>query len=246
MKRFTPADADARARAYLELIARGQTDSAAARLAPSLATDEARRVLDSVGVLLRDRVFDSTRVIGARQNFVNGVRHVNLSYEQQADTQWFLTNVATVDSAGDWAVEGFSARLLDRPLEENSAFTFSGKSGRHFFWLAATILCAALSVGTAVFIAIQRRMPKRWRWVLMSLLGIGRFSLDWSSGAIGVKPIFLMLGAAGFSKLAPVAPWILTFAFPIGAILALSRYRAWRAAPTVEPSPSPPVSPAVA
>src|SRR5689334_17699082 len=146
LRRFTPPDADSRARAYLDLLVGGHTDSAAARLIPSLATTETRQVLDSMAVLLRGQVFDSTRVIGAHQNIVNGVRHLNLSYEQRAQAGWFLTNVATVDSAGDWAVEGFSARPIAHPLEDDARFTFAGKSARHFFWLAATIACAALSL----------------------------------------------------------------------------------------------------
>ncbi|HEX8941513.1 MAG TPA: hypothetical protein VF785_00165, partial [Gemmatimonadaceae bacterium] len=45
IRRFTPQDADARARAYLALFTRDQPDSAAARLVPALAGADAQREL---------------------------------------------------------------------------------------------------------------------------------------------------------------------------------------------------------
>ena len=237
IRRFTPADADVRARAYLALLTRGQLDSAAARVVPRLSGPDARRELAKIVALLNGQQFDSSRVIGAATNKVNGVRHVNLSYEMHSAKGWSVANVATVDSANTWFVEGVSASAIPRPLEEQSRFALGGKSIRQYAWLLMSILCLGLSVGTALFLASRRAMPKRWRWVLASLIGIGGFSLNWTTGVAAVNPYLLQFGAASFTRAAPVTPWIISFAIPIGAIVALQQYQRWRdgASKPIEP-----------
>jgi hypothetical protein len=236
LRRLTPAEADARAREYIGLFTRSQVESATARLQPRLVTPEARVQLDKIATMLAGQHFDSSRVVGAQVNTVGGVRHTNLTYELHSPAGWFLSNVATVDSAGAWSVEGVSARPLVRTLEEEFRFSLRGKSPRHYAWLLVTVLCAATSLGTALFLASRRAMPKRWPWVLASLIGAGAFSLNWSTGAVAIRLLNLQLGAAGFVRSSSATPWILTFAVPVGAYLALERYRRWRRSPAASAS----------
>ena len=49
---------------YLQLLSKGQTDSAATLLAPNLRSDTAARTLLQVGALLREARLDSLHVIG--------------------------------------------------------------------------------------------------------------------------------------------------------------------------------------
>ena len=233
MRRVTPADADARARAYIAQLKRQQVDSAASRFIEPLATAEGREQLARVATILGDREFDSTAIVGANVNKINGVRHTNLTYEFHSPAGWVLASVATVDTAGTWLVEGFSARPLERSLEEASAFTLAGKSPRHYLWLALSVLSALISFGTAIFLATRRAMPKRWRWVLLSLVGVGSFTLNWTTGAVGVQLLNVQLFGAGIVRLGSAMPWIITFAIPAGALIALDHYRRWRATPAV-------------
>jgi hypothetical protein len=234
MRRFTPADADARARSYLALFTVGRADSAAARLLPALQGPEADRQLARIATLLDAQRFDSTHAIGANTNTFNGVRHVNMTYELHTGRGWMVGNVATVDSAGGWYVEGVSVTPIDRPLEETTRFTLHGKSAVHYLWLALAIIAPVISIGAAVWIATRRKMPRRGRWVLASLIGVGGFSLNWTTGETFVRIVHVQLGAGGVMRAGLAAPWILTFSLPIGALLALDRYRRWRAG-TVTP-----------
>jgi hypothetical protein len=233
LRRFTPADADARARAYLGLFAAGRADSATARLLPALQGPQADQQLARIGGLLQGQRLDSTHVIGAQTNVFNGVRHVNMTYEMHSGRGWLVANVATVDSASGWFVEGVYVTPIERPLEETTGFTLRGKTAIHYLWLTLTILAAACSLGTAVWIGSRRGMPGRWRWVAGSLIGLGGFSLDWTSGETAIRLAHLQLGAAGIVRAGLAAPWIITFALPIGAIAALMRYRQWRAGRTL-------------
>lgn len=229
LRRFTPADADVRARAYLAQLTVGNVDSAASRLVPFLQTPASRSELEKVAALLSPMRVDSMKVVGARTNTWAGGRRVNLTYELYLQPSgWAIANVATLDSAGTWAVEGVSARQLERPIEEGARFSLSNKPAIYYLWLAITGICAAVSLGAAIFMATRRGMPKHWWWALASLVGVGGYSLNWTTGQTGISLFKVQLFSAAALQSGPFAPWIVTFAFPLGALVALQKYRSWR------------------
>jgi hypothetical protein len=63
----------------------------------------------------------------------------------------------------------------------------------------------------------------------------------WSlaTGEVGFSPINIQFAAAALTRAGPVAPWILTFGLPVGAIAALLRYRRWSGSALVAASPDP-------
>ena len=226
--RFTPPDADVRARNYLALFVHDRVDSAAGRLVPALQTQETEAQLKKIAELLHNQRFDTTRVVGASTNTINAIRHVNLAYELHSPTGWLLTNVATVDSAKTWFVEGISAHTMPGPLEVETQFTFAGRSAVYFVWLVLLGAVVIISLGTALFIATRRGMPNRWIWTVVACLGGGAFRLNWATGAINVNPFSVQVPSGSIFRAGPAAPWVFTFALPIGAVFALRRYREWR------------------
>ena len=239
LQRMVPPGADARARAYLALFQRAQVDSALVRLTPELRA-QGEGGFRQLAAFLEGRSLDSARLIGVQvrdfRSDRRDERHVNLSYEFHDAKGWFIANVATVERGGDWQVEGATARTLPASLETINAFTLSGRSARHWLWLLLTVAAFATSVVVAVRVARARGMPRRWLWFVVALFGLGQFSLDWATGAWGIKPLYVMLLSAGFMKAGPVAPWILSFAIPVGAIVAEARRRRWLASAVAAPA----------
>ena len=231
LNRLAPPSADARSREYLQLLVRGQVDSAYDRLAPAQQSEQARTALHQLAGVLAGRSLDSMQRIGMQINTVYDVQHVNLSYQFHDAQGWFAANVATVGPKGqvpgDGQVEGVSMNPLPASLQQLNAFTLSGKGPRHYLWLLATVIAFVISLGTAIRVALTRGMPRRWLWTIVALIGLVRFSLDWSNGAWTIVPINFLLLSAGFMKGGPVAPWILSFALPVGAVWAELKRRAW-------------------
>jgi hypothetical protein len=250
--RMVPPGADARSREYLALIARGQPDSAYDRLVPTLRTADGQAALRQLADSLRGRSFDSMERIGVNVNDAAGVRHLNLSYQVHDARGWFVANVAHVGRPGDdmrtWMVEGVRYTPIPGELRAANAFTFAGRGARHYLWIVAMLAAFLVSVATALHVLMSRGMPRRWLWVIVALLGVGRFSLDWTSGAWTFAPLQFLLFGAGFMRPSEFAPWVLSFGLPVGAAVAEWKRRAWRRAvaqaPATAPAPAPPADPA--
>jgi hypothetical protein len=228
VRKFTPADADARAREYLGLLSRRQTDSAMARMIGEMQDPATRQQVVNVIGILDGEHFDSIRVIGANTLNTADARRVNLTYELHSPNGWFEANVATFDSAGDWRVYGLHATTLPQSLESMQWFTLRGKSLMQYGWLLATLVCAMISLATAVFIGTRKGMPRRWGWVAMTLLGYGTFAMNWSSGEWSYNLLSVQLLGAGYTRAGPYAPYLFAFSIPLGSAMALQRYRRWK------------------
>lgn len=235
IQRFTPRDADERAREYLALFQRNQVDSAYSRLYPRLADSSAHADLGKIANYLRGKQFDTTRVIGAQTNTINAVRHVNLTYELHSNSGWALANVATVDSAGTWYVEGVSARPIGASLEHINAFGFAGKSVAHYLVLAIAPLMFAGSLVVAG-LAIASRLPKRWLWAFVSLVGVSQVQFNWSTGGAGMQLFNICFPVATYARASAASPWLIGVAFPLGAIIVLEKIRRHRARATAAAS----------
>ena len=231
LHRLTPPDADARARAYLALLTRGQTDSAMARLTWELQDPAARQQLVNVMAILEDEHFDSTRVIGANISITDSARRVDLGYELHSSNGWFEADVATVDSAGDWRVYGLHANVLAQSLESTQWFSLRGKSMLQYAWLLATFLNPIVCLITAIFIGTRKGMPRRWLWIAMALIGYGMFEMNWSTGEWSIRTLFVQFLGAGYVRAGPYAPYFFKFSLPLGAAMSLERYRRWKSTP---------------
>jgi hypothetical protein len=243
IKSIMPAGADARARAYLSLLARGEVDPAAARLLPELQTENGRRQLEGMAALLRGRIIDSLQVIGVQVRTLASTRHVNVDYELGDARGWVVANVAVRERGAEWSVEGVNAQGTAGPLSELNRFRLAGQTPVRYLWLLLMLVAGGASAAAAAVIAWTRGMPRRWWWVIVALFGMGQFALNWTTGQLDFSLFQFQLLSAGVVKTGPVAPWILTFSLPMGAVVALSRRRRWRAGlqgqPTSEGAGSP-------
>lgn len=231
VRRLTPHDADVRARDYLSLLVRGRTDSVEARLAPSIRDQNAHATVAQLAALLAGQSLDSMHVVSLRVNTVSGTmtaRFADLGYEFHTRRGWFVADVATVDSAGTWLVDGLHVEPVTDKLERLNAFTLAGRSALHYVVLLLAVVCVLISFSVAWLVAFRSRMRRRWLWALVALVGVGQVMLDWTTGEVGARTLSFELFGAGFVRGAPAAPWILSFSFPLGAAIAFERYRRWR------------------
>ena len=68
----------------------------------------------------------------------------------------------------------------------------------------------------------------KWAWAAFVLVGVVRFTFNWTTGALTIAPMSLQLFGATFSKPSAFDPLFVTTSMPIGAIVYLVQRREWR------------------
>ena len=200
-------------------------------IAPSLRTDTLTRTLQRIGTLLHEVHLDSLQLIGVNINDDrgSGSHALNLTYEvPTTNGGWLTTNVATQVVQGHRSIIGLSANRVPARLEEINAFTLMHQSARHYLWFAFALLMPLITLTVAVRLITAKGMPRRWLWAFAALIASPAFVLNWTSGQVAVQNSLFILFGAAFTRPGAAAPWSLTFAMPVGAVVAYLRYRAWR------------------
>jgi hypothetical protein len=154
---------------------------------------------------------------------INGVttEWKQFTFETGSGARWAVIQVVLRESNGTATVDSVFIQPADRAPSAINAFTFEGKSGVHYLWLAA--MAAALIVSLTAFglVVLTRGLRLKWLWAVGVLFSFVTFSLNWTDGEWAIQPIsFLLLGAAGMQA-GRLAPWIFSFAIPVPAILFL-------------------------
>ena len=222
-----PVVDDRFARQALVDLQSGRVDEVRARV-DSVATSHGQAltpVLAGIADSLRTfgPIDSTTKLIG--WNVVNGVTYyAGLSYELTGHGRY---GVATVDVRGRDTLKriiGLGVSSIPEPLDQANRFTLRGKAPAHYLTLLLALVCVLCSVTAAVKVG-RTPMPGRWLWTLVALVGFGTFQLDWTSGAWHLSLIHFQLLSAGFKKMGPYAPWLISFSLPLGAVIALEKRR---------------------
>jgi hypothetical protein len=223
-QRIAPPAIDRYAREYIETLATGTADEAAEQFTPRLARQPA--VMDSLRSvqtrLAPYAPFDSVALVGAQAFFPqDGGAGRTLVYELHGAAGWAVVRLLILDAGGQRWIEGGTADALTEPLEELNAFTHH-LGPAQCLMLVWAVAALAFSLGTAVLVA-RTRMRHRWLWALAALVGVGKFGMNWTTGATFVSAISVQFPVASAQRLGFAAPWLFTIAFPIGAVVALQK-----------------------
>jgi hypothetical protein len=148
-----------------------------------------------------------------------------LNYEFGAGKRWVVMQIVLRSTAKGREVIGWNVTSANARPTSIGNFSFSGKGPIHFVWIAAMI-ASTLTILVAFVQGFRSKgIKRRWLWMLGSALGLGRFSLNWATGAWSIQPIYVSLLGGSFIRPSPFEPWILSFSLPIVAVISLLRRR---------------------
>jgi hypothetical protein len=225
--KFIPAEEVAYAQRFIALLSARDFASAERQLEPSLLTPIARRQLQHVAVQFPQEAQPEIQVVGAHTMRSSQGEDFNLTFQYAYPDKWLVANVVLQKRGGNLQVAGVHVNLLPDSLQNLNAFTFVGKGPRHYVFLVLAI-AIPLFIVFALVACMRTPVPKRkWLWRVFIALGYVQISLNWSDGAINVTPIHFQLLGAGYVRGGPMAPYILSIALPLGAILFFIRRRTW-------------------
>ena len=245
LAKFTPEEADKFARSYIDILLKGDIEKAEELLDPRGVNSKTQSQLQEVVNLLDKGELVSIEIIGVNvlrtkdRTRDSKVRVRNtLTYQLQFKDAWLLAIVTVFDATENKKIYSFQVKSIPRSLEEINAFTFSGKSFRHY-------IIPLIAIGIPIFIiytivlCIRTRMKRKWLWIIFMLFGFGRYSFNWTSGQMGFTPIAIQLIATSVFRGGPYAPWIIYISVPIGALAFILKRRKIKKRESVELSISP-------
>jgi hypothetical protein len=243
LAKFTPPAEDKLAREFLARVISSQIDEAMPLLAPAYRNADGREGLTQLTRLFAGGQTKSIEVVGVFHRLGIGTdqqrRNVQLSYQVELTNGWFAGTIIVAGT--DSAARIGSARFNRIPssLEEMNRFSVGDKGPLQWLFLAAAVLIPAFCIVSLV-ICIRSRIRHKWLWILFILFGLFKVSLNWTTGELDSQPVsFLLLGAACL-KTGAYAPWILSVAVPVGAVLFFVKRKDLIASAAPVPSPVPP------
>lgn len=226
LQKFAPAEDQATARKYANYLRARQFAEIEAVADPTINGPGLHSVLEQMEGLIPDGEPTSTKLVGAQvMHDPNGTTK-NLTFEYQFGDRWLLLNVATHQSgAGPLTLVGLNVYPQTQSLEEQNRFGLAGKTPVQYSIFVLTILASLVTLYALILCIRTKMIGRKWPWIVFILLGVGKVSVDWSTGQWGIMPLAVQLFSA--SAVASFSgPWELAVSLPLGAIVFLFRRRA--------------------
>ncbi len=204
-----PADFDRDARAFMGVLTRNRLDSALALARLEGDRDTIRKRLEEGRDFVTPFAVDSAELV------------------THAGPRWALLTVDLVRSGSTSRVRvtGFHWQPTVARLAELNAFSLDGRSLAHYLYLLLAVASVVACLGGAVFARVRRM---GLLWVLFCLVGVGKATINWTTGQQVFNLFWIQLFGAGYFRPGMVGPWLVSWSLPLGTILAFIRWRARR------------------
>ena len=225
LARFAPKDHDQLARQFLDRLRHADAAAAHGMLEPTVAANTAAADIERLLGLMNYGEPLAVELIGANVGFfkpagAEATKQSNLAYEIQFQQSWVLATFLITSTKEGPRISSGNLQPLPNSLRVLNRFTLRNKSLVHYLFLAAVTGVLVLTL-VALVLCARSKVRRRWLWMIFILVGLGKFSLNWSTGQWEVAPISILLVGAAYMRASSYAPLIVSFGVPVGAILFL-------------------------
>jgi len=228
------------AKAYLALFPRRALPALEMGMDPAIRVPGMRAKIAQMAAVFPAGEPTSVRLVGSSSTSSGNDTISNLTFQYQYPNRWVVADVIVARHNHAAVIKGVQVQPLREPLERVNRFTFAGKGPAHAVAMAAAVLVFAFVLWTFV-LAVRSPAPGlKWVWVAVVLLGVVRFTFNWTTGALTIVPMSVQILGATFSKPSPFDPLIISTSIPVGAIVYLFQRRDWREDKAMAPPPSAP------
>jgi hypothetical protein len=138
---------------------------------------------------------------------------------------YVLVRIGVQSSGAKPSLYSLHLQRLPDALERLNAFVLRDKTFRHYLFLALAIAVPAFIV-ICLVLCVRTPFPRRkWLWIVFVSMGYAQFTMNWTTGEVGTRPISFQLLGAGLQATGPYAPMFVSFSAPFGALVFLYRRR---------------------
>lgn len=223
LEKFTSPAEQVTAKTFIDQLRQHKFDAIEKAADVSIAGPSLDATLDKMAALMPTSAPVSVTLVGARRfSSTAAGTNVNLTFEYHFSDRYVIASLATKLKDNKLSIIGFHVYPESESLESQNRFKWSGKSALQYAALTFAI-GAALSTLIALIAAARTKFKRRkWLWILFILFGVGKFSVNWTTGQWGVQLFALQLfSASSYAEL--YGPWVISVSLPIGAVAFLLR-----------------------
>jgi hypothetical protein len=225
MQKLASPIEQATARAYIDQLRSRDFAGIEKAADTTIAGPALDATLEKMADLIPSEAPVAVKLVGAQRSVMSGVTTLNLTFEYQFPGRWVVANVATKSKEGTTTIVGFHVHPESSSLESANRFTLSGKSALQYVVLGAAIVATIFTLVVLV-VCIKTKMKRRkWLWILFILFGIGKLSVNWTTGQWAFMALAAQLFSASAAAMPAYSPWMVSVSLPLGAILFLVNRR---------------------
>lgn len=209
---------------YYEALRQRQADLIVQSFDPSMDKDRLRSQLPAVVALVPQQEPIGVETIGASVDCrASGYCIKEVILEYKYPERWIEFQVKVSNKSGRYLITDLYVEPESEPALSRSGFTLRGKGLVHYLMLLAALVCGGVAV-SALVVCIRTPMKRRkWLWIIVTILGVGKLRIEWATGEIWHKTFFLAIFPVGFGI--NVGSAFLYVSVPFGAIVFLAMRR---------------------
>ncbi len=220
-------------------LASAQEQARALRIADQVRAGRLDKISEEATSELRPQLPSYMTQIATLMRSVRGAFHLqtvsSFSLSGGSTTKTFVVQAGSADH---WAVvqivfqgsgnaqqlAGLNVTSFKADRSKINNFEIGRRGLLGYLWLTMMLACACTCVWAVILIWRSQWQKRRWLWTLGSLFGFAGFGLNWSTGAWAILFINVSLLGAQGTKAGPYAPWLLSFGFPVVALIVIVRW----------------------
>jgi len=216
-----PQEANVIAKRYIENLLTGNMDYCFNNFDSQYQDEKLKRLLIEAYSFLKSQKLINSSIISYNTTTIykeSKLINYELCYEYEYDDCWLYYTFQIQKKDKDIKVLGINIIPYKNSLHEVNKFTLKNKGFSHFFFLYMMIIIPSFIIVSIIY-CFKTPLKRKWLWIIFMLFGIISFRLNWTTGDFELQLLNIRLLGAGFLRSGTLAPWILSFSIPVGAIL---------------------------
>jgi hypothetical protein len=204
-------------------VSRGNTQALGQKVAPELSAKipAAQPAMQSA---LPAAPFEMS-LLSASWSITGPNRVARMVYEVHGKSGWALVEASTLTSDDRTALTSIYIQPTPAAASKLNGFELRSAGISHILMIVAMIVAVAVTIAALLRIWRSGRFSRRWLWTIGAIFGLTTLRLNWTTGAFEFQPISFLLFSVSAFKTPIYAPWVLSVAFPVVALIALLPHR---------------------
>lgn len=209
-----------KAKEYVLFLQNSSVSDVKKELPSNVAQSTSDQKIKKVLSRIPDGKPDNVKLMGYQSNTTPKNTRTNVSFQYKYGQEFLAITIRLAHKQeGEYELVGFNVRRLQGDLRKKHAFSLADAGLVHFLVLTGAILVPLFMLLTALIAYKLSGLEWRWAWILFIVVGFGRISFNWTTGAIDFNPFSFQILGTGFFTSGPYSPWLFHVAFPVGAVL---------------------------